>query len=341
MEKDANASERKFKPRYYFIIGYLLLLAMALCWSLDDSFVYILLGSAAYFLFMGFYTNASGNKLGERNQTRAFHRSSSSSFFSAGLKNILGKWKRPQTNRPGTFNQSSARSKRNLLPLVMLAIFATFFIFLVGSLFTSGNDESPDYFTRAEQQYWQGEYDSAYVNYRRAWKADETNVEAMVGYGNVLALRKLADSAVIMYDKGIALDPEHLPAAYAKAALYYNLEKYNECIAVMNPLLQENQGYYDGMLLIGDCYYTLRQFDDAIGWYANAYENGGSRSSALCHIMAYIYDTKGDQVKAINLYKEALTYDSTIVDIYRRLGELLPNDDGSYYRTQAVRLQQP
>jgi hypothetical protein len=54
--------------------------------------------------------------------------------------------------------------------------------------------------------------------------------------------------------------------------------------------------------------------------------------------MAYIYDTKGDNSKAIGLYQEALQYDSTIVDIYKRLGELLPNDEGNYYRTQAIRL---
>ena len=75
-------------------------------------------------------------------------------------------------------------------------------------------------------------------------------------------------------------------------------------------------------------------------WYKNAYENGGIRTRALCHLMAYIYDTKGDYSKAIDLYKEALSYDSTVVDIYKRLGELLPNEDGNYYRTQAVKLQQ-
>jgi hypothetical protein len=56
--------------------------------------------------------------------------------------------------------------------------------------------------------------------------------------------------------------------------------------------------------------------------------------------MAYIYDTKGNYSNAIGLYKEELRYDSTVVDIYKRLGELLPNEDGNYYRIQAVKLQQ-
>ena len=60
----------------------------------------------------------------------------------------------------------------------------------------------------------------------------------------------------------------------------------------------------------------------------------------LCHIMAYIYDTKGDYAKAISFYQEALSYDSSIVDIYQRLGELIPGDDGNFYRTKAVQLKQ-
>ena len=143
-----------------------------------------------------------------------------------------------------------------------------------------------------------------------------------------------------MYDKAFDIDPEYLSAPYAKGAMFYNLQQYNEAIELMDPLLQENTDYYNGMLLMGDCYYALNQFDNAIVWYANAYENGGMRSSALCHLMAYIYDTRGDNSKAIGLYQEALQYDSTIVDIYKRLGELLPNEDGNYYRAKAIRLGQ-
>ena len=94
------------------------------------------------------------------------------------------------------------------------------------------------------------------------------------------------------------------------------------------------------MLLAGDCYYAMRQFDEALSWYEKAYENEGSRSRILCHIMAYLYDTKGNTARAIDLYKEALNYDSSVVEIHKRLGELLPGPDGEYYRTQAISLEQ-
>jgi tetratricopeptide (TPR) repeat protein len=336
MEKGANVSRKKSRAKVYFIIAYVLLLTMALCWSLDNAIVLILFGGGAYFLFLGFYTNAQNNK---SDVTENLRKPTSSTSFADGLKKLSSK----QGIR---YNDGTARPKvlssiRPILPLIVLAVFGIFFIFLIGGIVgASGSDESSDIFIGGDEYYSQGVYDSAYLYYRRAWQADENDVEAMVGYGNVLAVRNQYDSAGVMYDMAFEIDPQYLDAAYAKGAMYYNLERYSECIALMDPVLRKNPTYYNGMLLIGDCYYALNQFDNAIVWYVNAYENGGMRSSALCHLMAYIYDSKGDNSKAIGLYQEALQYDSTIVDIYKRLGELLPNEDGNYYRTKAIKLGQ-
>ena len=67
-----------------------------------------------------------------------------------------------------------------------------FFIFFIGSVFFSSSDNVNDsvlYFQTAEENFWNENYDSAYLNYRRAWKADERYIEAMVGYGRVLSIR--------------------------------------------------------------------------------------------------------------------------------------------------------
>lgn len=324
MEKGANVSGKKSRAKVYFIIAYVLLFSMALCWSLDNSIVLVLFGGGAYFLFLGFYNNAQNNK---SDVTENLRKPTASTSFADGLKKL--------TARPKVLS-----SIRPILPLIVLAVFGIFFIFLIGGIVGSSGDESSDIFIGGDEYYSQGVYDSAYLYYRRAWQADENDVEAMVGYGNVLAVRNQYDSAALMYDKAFEINPEYLEAAYAKGAMFYNMGRYGDCIALMDTLVGENSNYYNGMLLVGDCYYALNQYDNAIGWYENAYEKGGSRSSALCHIMAYIYDSKGEYDEAINLYQEALTYDSTIVSIYKRLGELLPNEDGNYYRTKAIKLGQ-
>jgi tetratricopeptide (TPR) repeat protein len=143
-----------------------------------------------------------------------------------------------------------------------------------------------------------------------------------------------------MYDKALALDPDFARATYGKALTYFNQQRNDESIALLIPVLEKNPEYYDAMLLIGDCYFAQEKYDDAFNWYGNAYGDGNVRSQPLCYRLAYLFDRKGDYSRAVDLYKETLTYDTTVVDIYTRLGELLPNEDGNYYRTQAVRLKQ-
>lgn len=344
MERDPNTDgDQSNKSKTYFIVGYVFLMAMALFWSVDDSIIYILLGTSVYFLFLGFYTNSSWKNFQKQFKTASQQRGGHESLFSEGVKNIFSKKQSVTKSSPKTtIKPSSPEDNRKLVALVVFAAFTVFIIFFIGSIFSSsgGLEDSTVYFQAAEQNYWDGKYDSAYVNYRKAWKINEGYVEAIVGYGNVLAIRKQADSAMIMYDKALEIDPNYKEASYSKAYAYYNQEKYIEATTVLNPVLVDNPDYYDAMLLIGDSYYALKQYDVAINWYGNAYENGGLRSQALCHIMAYIYDTQGDYARAIDLYKEALSYDNAIVDIHKRLGELLPNEEGDYYRTQATKLQQ-
>jgi tetratricopeptide (TPR) repeat protein len=100
-----------------------------------------------------------------------------------------------------------------------------------------------------------------------------------------------------------------------------------------------NPDYVDGMLLIGDSFYNQSQLDSALRWYEGAYGQG-YRSAILSHLMAYIYDVKGQTNQAIELYREAIGQDSTIVDIYTRLGELVPGEEGNWFRQKTAQLQQ-
>jgi tetratricopeptide (TPR) repeat protein len=93
------------------------------------------------------------------------------------------------------------------------------------------------------------------------------------------------------------------------------------------------------MLLAGDCYYDQQRYDETLKWYLKAY-NLGERGRNLAWNIAYIYDIKGNTGSAIPFYKETLDYDTTLVDIYRRLGELVPGEDGNYYRTRESQLRQ-
>ncbi|HEX6224388.1 MAG TPA: tetratricopeptide repeat protein [Chryseolinea sp.] len=338
-----NAGNSSLKSKIYFILGYCFLMAMALSWSIDDSIVYIFFGVAFYFLFMGFYSMPF-----RKNFQGPFESSNRTGPGASPLWDAFAK----AFQRPGSASKAAQKPftktpapevHRKVVGLVVGGIFVTFFIFFFGSIFSGSSpewDDSVISFQEAEQNFWSGNYDSAYVNYRQAWKADDQYKEAMVGYGKVLAIRDQHDSARIMFDMALAIDPDYKEAAYNKALAFYNQEDYDEAIALLAQILQKNEDYYEAAGLLGDSYYAQKQFDQAISWYSKVYENEGYRTRFLCHVMAYIFDTQGDYSRAIDLYKEALEYDSSVVDIYVRLGELLPGDEGNYYRTQAAKLKQ-
>lgn len=326
------------KSRTYFTLGGIFLIAMALFWSVDASLVYIFLGIACFFLFLGFYSSPRPvPPKREYNRPHARPELEIRPSPLEGVKDIFQKVGKEFSNRGGTGPVNVSKIVR----FAGIGIFLMFLFPIIVSIFNggSGSDASADYFTSAEQYYATQQYDSAYVNYKRALQLDPENESALLGYGNVLVVRNERDSAILMFNRALEINPDYKEASYGKALVFYDQKKYNDGIMILQPLIESNPEYYDAKLLMGDCYYIQKKYDDAITWYEDAYQNGGIRSRILCHIMAYIYDTKGDYEKAISLYQEALSYDSSIVELYQRLGELIPGEDGNFYRVKAAQLQ--
>jgi tetratricopeptide (TPR) repeat protein len=127
-------------------------------------------------------------------------------------------------------------------------------------------------------------------------------------------------------------------AQYNKGYVYFDRKDYGRAIVETRKVLTLEPEHTDALLLMGDSFYNQGQLDSALYWYEGAYSTG-YRSAILCHLMAYIYDTKGKQETAINLYKEAIGQDSSIVAIYSRLGELVPGEEGNWYRTKAATMK--
>ena len=89
----------------------------------------------------------------------------------------------------------------------------------------------------------------------------------------------------------------------------------------------------DAIMVLGDNYYSQENYNEAIVWYKQAYDKG-ARKPSLLNVMAYIYDTQNQKGKAIQLYKETLGQDSSLVDVYIRLAELEPAYS-EWYRKKA------
>ena len=323
------------KARIYFLLGCTGLFAMALLWSVDRSLVAISLGLAAVCFLLAFNSRPTSTAA-PRREGPVFQKQrdyTPATFLSVLFGRLL---KGQQTlHRPA----GPARQNAAVMIIVAVFVFTIILVVTLSSLFSDdGSMEAYGYFQTADNQYYNQQYDSARMNYRRAWQVNPKYAEAYLGYGRALTLQGQPDSAIIVFDQALAIDPDLKEASYGKAEVLADQKKYDEAIVILNQLVADYPDYQDARQALGDCYYSQNKYDEALPFYESVYVNANSRSHILCYIMAYIYDSKGNPQKAIPLYQEALQYDSTVVDIYKRLGELMPGDAGNLYRTKAVTL---
>lgn len=326
-EPAQSSNEKKSRSRLYFRIATGLLFVMALVWSIDPSFVYMLTGAILVFATLGFQNSAGITNIAT--QTYRFREQENVTFQQPAKRAVENGFK--QTHGPRT------------VKLLIITIIVAFFVFIAIFMIMIMSDDSTDYDSgfqneQAEIFYDRGEYDSAAIYYRRALAFDTENKEALTGYGNVLMMREHYDSAIIYYNSVLAIDPAYDKAAYQKGAVLSYQKKYQQSIGLLKELLDNNPSYADALQLIGDDYYNQQRYDSALAWYEKAY-NGGVRNRYLFHLMGYIHETTGDNTNAIKLYQEALQYDSTVVDIYQRLSTLLPGQAGDFYRRKAAALE--
>jgi tetratricopeptide (TPR) repeat protein len=336
MEPGADSDTGVRKGRRWLLVLCLSLLALAVGWSIDPSFIYFTLAAAAFSLFKILQLKTQIPRDASASDQRSYEREyesykpSAAWLFWQDVKEIF---------RKDSGGPQSPQQAKVFVTLVAGFIGSIFLITILVSLFSgSDTEDSMAYYQKATEHYNSQQYDSAAYYYRLAQIGDPENAELYFERGNAFLNGNKMDSAIIMYDMALALNPEHYQSQYNKGYVYFNQKNYRQAIDETRKIIAYNPDYNDAMLLIGDCFYNQSQLDSAIVWYEGAYGNG-ARSAILCHLMAYIYDTKGDTKRAIGLYREAIGQDSTIRDIYVRLGELIPGEDGNWYRLKAAALQ--
>lgn len=308
--------------------------AWAFFWAVDTTLAYVLFGGTCFFLALFFYNLATVSNSGDGNYQRdeRHHRKSDQ---------IL----RPQprtSSSPPISPQHSDNDQKIKMTVVAVVVFVIGLVILLNKVgdWIEGEDsvDQYQYYNRAEEFYSTTQYDSAYYYYKAALVKDDQMQEALVGLGNTLYMQSKIDSALWYYEKALAINPEYTQARYNVGWWYYDQKEYRQSISELKTLVIQDPTQLGAMQLVGDNFYALSEYDSAIRWYEGAYTNG-ARSRWLCHVMAYIYDTKNQLDQAIPLYKEAIQYDSTVVEIYSRLGELLPNQEGEVYRYKAAQLK--
>lgn len=317
------------------------LIALSIFWSVDASLVYFLLAIAVFSLFKILQSRAPKQESSQAPKQEPSYehvkppvqeheyRPSEAWLFWQQVREAF---------RKNTSNTSPSQQGKIFALLVAGFIGFMFFVTILTVIFSSDSDTKDlVYYQQATDFYNRQEYDSAAYYYGLALQADPENPELYFERGNAFLNANKTDSALFMYDGALARNPQYAEAQYNKGYIYFDRKNYREAIDEAKKVIGYDPEYTEAILLIGDSFYNQSQLDSALNWYEDAYAQG-YRSAILCHLMAYIYDTKGNAATAINLYKEAVSQDSTIKTIYVRLGELVPGEEGIRYRQKASQM---
>jgi tetratricopeptide (TPR) repeat protein len=349
---DDNAARRS-KVFRYFLLAYVFLFAGALLSGADGTFFGMGFAAALFFMFMALMNLSRGKT---RSAEQPFARPASQpsrrpvppppvntpnppqARTSSSGDNFFNEIKKALLQARTQYDSASTETKGRIISVLFISAMVVFFIVVFSSIDSDDSVSAGDFvIEQANLYYNRGEHDSALMYYRLALELDPNLSSAFQGMGNVKLVRQEYDSGVIYYDKALALDPDDESSLNGKGLCYFYTQQYDAAIGECKRVLALNSLNEDALALTGDCFYNQELYDSALVYYEPRYALG-NRSRLLCHIMAFIYDKKGQLEKAVPLYEEALTYDTTIVDIYQRLSEIAPTEKANYYRQKLQQL---
>lgn len=329
----SSTQDHPQKGRIWLFTGIASAFLMALFWSVDSSLVYLLMGVSAFSFFQYFYTHRAESIHERWKSSSAATEQKTTQTSGNNLDEVLENIQRSFKTTSGQPNVGA------VIKTIFGFMFFLFFISVIGFIFFSDDSVLDDSYMKGNQFFDMAEYDSALHYYQLALQENPDDPFIYYGRGNAFINMGRYDSAIAQYDKALILDNQFNDARYNKGYALYLQNRYKDSIRETRKVTDNDPENTNAILLIGDGYYSQTQYDSAMYWYNQAYDLD-YRSAALSHVMAFIYDTQGQPQKAIPFYQEAIGMDSSLVDIYRRLGELIPGEEGNWYRTKAAQVNQ-
>ena len=267
---------------------------LALLWPIGGYFFWIFGGLISYFLFLvWFYSPREQSPL---KQT----------------------WSRPNAGATGSYTTPTPpditkKVKWFFIVLGGLIAFVFVFLMIVGLIW---GEPEPN--------------DSTTVSYSEE-NFDSSNIDDLTNRGNQFYDQQQYDSAMKYYEAVLAMEPENQYALYNKALVYYTRQDYSLSIRLLRKCLKLHPDYGYAYYLLGDDYKAIGKGDSARICFEKAYEYE-IRDSELLQNLGEAYARMGKRQDAIRIYQEAISRDSSLVEVYQQLAELDPQNATAYQR---------
>ena len=187
-----------------------------------------------------------------------------------------------------------------------------------------GNQTAEDYFNKANNYMYNGQYQLAIDNYTKCLKLetdDAKKADAYYNRGTVYGMGlENYTAAIADYTSAIRIEPDAADAYYNRGSAYYNLKNYKAAIADFTSALKINPDYAQAYNNRGNVYANLENYTAAIADftsalrikpdYADAYNNRGlTYAKGLENYTAAIAD-----------FTSAIRIDPDYADAYRNRG---------------------
>lgn len=105
-------------------------------------------------------------------------------------------------------------------------------------------------------------------NYRTASSLDKEYSTPIFGIADVYYSNiKDYDSAIIYYERALAMSPEDRTGLYHLGWCYNDKEMYSDAIRVLEKLMTIDNSDYDGKVELGYAYYKKERYDDALAQF--------------------------------------------------------------------------
>lgn len=123
------------------------------------------------------------------------------------------------------------------------------------------------YYLRGSAHYQQGEYDKAIADFSAAIRLAPEHAEAYYLRGHAYGKQGQMDSAIADFSAAIALNPQDAEASYYRGLANARQRDLDSAIADFSAAIRLNPHDAEAYWQLGDCYYDLKHFEDALSCY--------------------------------------------------------------------------